>query len=90
MTLPNWITRILERRDDLRLTKVSATRAVFVDTALPPEVEMRLTLDDGLGTLTVRMTPQHARELISQLTNTYHAINPPLTNGQGAARWQGM
>lgn len=81
---------MLERRSDLRVKRISATRAIFTDQNLPPEVEVRVALDDDLGDLILRMTPQQARDLISHLTTTYLAINPPLTNGQGAARWQGM
>lgn len=78
-----------KNRDSLRIKKLRASRAVFVNTDVQ-EVELSLMTDDN-ERLDLQIPDRLLGPLIQQLTISYNAIHPPI-NSQGSyqATWQGM
>lgn len=63
-------------RVDLDAQKIEATRAMYIDEDIQ-RVEMTIETSDNYRVV-ITMTPRQARQLLEQLTMSYHAINPPL------------
>lgn len=61
---------------ELEVTKIGASRAIYVDEDTQ-RVEMRMITTDKYEVL-ITLTPNQTRDLIEQLTMSYYAINPPL------------
>lgn len=77
-------------RDSLRIKKIKAARALFMDGNGTEELEVKFLTDDG-QILTLQIPHRLAPALIGELTDAYEAINPPLSrrNNQ-AAHWDGQ
>jgi hypothetical protein len=88
-TTPRWWQRITERRHDLRVKRVTASRALYQGPDAST-IELRFELDDGLGELTLTLTPRQGHTLIQQTTAAYLAINPPLRSGQNFGMMGGL
>lgn len=61
---------------DLDAKDIRATRAMYIDEDTQ-RVELTIDTSDNYR-VTITMTPNQSRKLIEQLTQAYHAINPPL------------
>lgn len=77
-----------KRRESLRIKKIRASRAVFVNQDVQ-EVEIQFVTEDG-ERLDLQMPSRLAPALIQELTIAYQAINPPLRSGSYESTWQGM
>lgn len=77
------------KRESLRIKKLKASRAVFVDRDIQ-EVELSLITDDN-ERLDLQIPDRLIAPLIQQLTISYQAIHPPI-HGSGSLRagWEGM
>lgn len=74
-------------RQSLRLKKVQATRALFMDGQGTQEIEIRLRTENG-EELALQIPFLMAPELIGQLTDAYEAIVPPLSRRNNpSAQW---
>lgn len=74
-------------------TKVRAIRAVRATYVGPDHNEVHIEFlaeDKALPKLSLELTPTQTRTLITELSNAYEAINPPLYRGFGASSWDGM
>lgn len=80
-----------KERQSLRIKKVKASRAVFMNDQGTQEIEVTVLTEDG-EKLTLQMPPQLAHVLVREVGAAYEAINPPIHQGwgQGAAQWDGM
>lgn len=76
-------------RDSLRIKKVKASRALYMDGPGTQEIEISLLTDDG-ERLDLQFPYHLAPQLIHELTSAYEAINPPISRGfNPASGWAG-
>lgn len=75
-------------RESLRIKKVRASRAVFINQDVQ-EVEINLITEDG-ERLDLQLPSRLVPGLIQGLSIAYTAINPPLRSGDWQSSWQGM
>jgi hypothetical protein len=77
-----------KKRDSLRIKRIRASRAVFVNQDIQ-EVHIEFITEDG-ERLTLQLASRMVPGLIGDLTDSYEAINPPLSRrSNGAAGWEG-
>lgn len=75
-----------KERQSLRVKKIRAARAVFLDQDVQ-EMEIEFETEEG-DRLTLQFMPRLAPGLIQELTGAYEAINPPLSRQRNpAADW---
>lgn len=77
-----------KERESLRVKKIKASRAVFIDLD-HQEIEITFQTEEG-DILTLQLPTRLAHVLISEATSAYLAINPPLRTGSDYATWDGM
>lgn len=75
-------------RESLRIKKIAAARAVYVNADVQ-EVEIKFKTEDN-EILTLIVPSRLLRNLIRDLHVCHIAINPPLMTGQYQSQWQGM
>lgn len=67
-----------KERQSLRVKKIRACRALYVDGDGTEEIEIHFITEEGQR-LDLQIPHRAAPELIGQLTDAYEAINPPLS-----------
>lgn len=77
-----------KERQSLRIQKVKASRAVFINQDVQ-EVEISLITEDG-ERLDLQLPSRLAPKLIQEMMLSYQAIHPPIQTGGFQATWQGM
>lgn len=78
-----------KKRESLRIKKVQAARAVFMDGNGTEEIEIRLRTDDG-ERLDLQLPYRLAPRLVQELMIAHDAISPPMRLGQWNSQQQGM
>jgi hypothetical protein len=78
-----------KRRESLKVKKVRAARAVYMDGPGTEEIEITF-LTEGNELLTLRMRPHLTHVLIRELASAYEAVAPPLRTNTEYAVWDGM
>lgn len=77
-------------RASLKIKKVRAIRALYMDGPGTEEIEIHLLTDDNQR-LDLQFSPKDIPNLIGQLTDAYEAINVPLSRrNNAAASWDGQ
>lgn len=78
-----------KNRETLRIKRIKACRALYMDGPGTQEIEIKFMTEDG-ETLVLQMHHFLAPNLIGELTDSYEAIVPPLhRRGNGQASWEG-
>ena len=67
-----------KNKECLRIKKVRAVRCLYADGPGTEEIEIHLITEDG-ERLDLQLHHRLAPDLVSDLTNAYEAINPPLS-----------
>lgn len=87
--MKNILSRIVNRREPIRIRRIRASRAVFESEEIQ-RIDIDIDLDlDGTTKIRLEMHPQLAHKLITQLTTAYVAINPPIRNYGGGVPYDG-
>lgn len=77
-----------KERQSLRIKRMRACRALFMNGEGTEEIEIQLITDDG-EKLDLQVPYRLAPGLIQQLTSAHEAISPPVRSTR-AADWLGM
>lgn len=78
-----------KERQSLRIDRIRAARALFMDGHGTEEIEVTFRTEEG-DILTLQMKPHLAHRLVNEVSIAYQAICPPIRQYDGAAQWLGM
>lgn len=77
-----------KERQSLRVKKIKAGRAVFINSDVQ-ELEIRFITEDG-DELDLQIPNRLGPELIKDLMLSFQAANPPIRMGNYKSNWNGM